>query len=869
MKKLNGYFALIIFILSLLLQYKDCNASDYEPQINSLQEQGGAYYASAPQCTSGLTEIIVSIVVIYVAGKDFILPAVFGLMFGSPSPFQKAIYTAQIAIGSTMILGTALSMSTSLQCFFAFVMDPRLTDKDDGISFLNSNGKPVLNRWEADYAPYSSKIKVCARPIMIPYVNLIGLGNNFSCYGTTNKWMVGKSPDEQLNNFYDGAKTFLCPEEWRFHKYRPEIRVDPADNKKEKYAKLGNMESEETGGDQEKEAMKSILDMRRNTGPLICKTQEAGDEFSIHGFKYRIIKAGPKICAQLQGLGDIPSISGRFIVGCHYGPPAPPAPMCEASMPIYLTNNLGVPAIDHATGEKIVVDYDNSACFSCYINDSCYNKSAIHSRAVVPVSSYIMECLHSTLNAVIFGCADSTGVRKDGMLYEANKNFKNLTYIALLLSVIFLAMKILFTNVLPKLSELFTYVFKVGVVLFFVNGVTEDSGMQWLYKQLTTISGGLGDIFLRAASFRNDVCSYQDNMYLDSDTSGKEIGNYIYLKPFDYLDCRVFFYLGGTLLGNDQSIPSNFGEVLIQLAPRLLMIIFPLFGLFDPIAFIVSLLLALFSILIISMVIWIVSLMVLSMILLFFLVLISPLIVPMVLFGYTKPIFDNWTKELVGYTLFPAMIFLFFGFILSIFDIKMLGKTIFEPYELSIFGRKAYYYVFEKISCSGSSSDPRCKSCAEVMVSTDSCDGCDPKALVCQFRGFYTSKSTTLWGQGNIIPEKSGEFFLGLLESMGYIILMALIFVTMLNTIAFLIGRLSGGSRSIYKIISQAISPMTMFMTISGKFASFSTGGMRKIWNVSRGSGASKPDEKKNQNPPSNTSSGKTPGTTVSGGGTK
>jgi hypothetical protein len=860
-------------MLFLFAQYKNCYAAEDENlQMDSLQEQGGGYFASKADCSSGFTEIIIGVLAIYVAVKSFIAPAVFDLTLGSPSPIQKAIDAAQITIGVAIITGTAIGMSSSLQCFFAFVMDPRVTNGDDGVSYKDSKGRPVANRWEADYAKYSSKITVCARPIMIPYVNLLGAGKNFSCYNTTNKWSIDGAP----NQFYDGAKTFLCPEEWRFHGYGAEAGEDKNDNnKEEKYATLGNKQSDaEDSGDEKKETLKKILDMKRHLGPLECQVRKVGDRFSIHGFQYAIIKAGAKLCAQLEGLGGF-SLTGNFIVGCHYGPPAPPAPMCEESEEEYIKNPDGTNAIDPLTNKPILIGWDNSKCFSCYISDSCYSKSKMHSKAIVPAASYIMECLHSTLDKMIFGCANAAGGKDEGMLAIANRNFKNITYLAAVLAVIFFAIKILATNVFPKLSETFLFIFKIGLVMFFANGVTEDEGMQWLYKQLQRVSGGLGDILLRASTFRNDVCNFTDNMYESiTITPGGELiepeiliepgiidnksssgagtnsshGSYAYLKPFDLLDCRVFFYLGGAIIGNDENVPSNFWELLGQAAPRLLMIIFPLFGLLDPIAMLISFVLLMFAILIIAMAVWIVSLMVLSLVVLFFLVFISPLVVPMILFGYTKNIFDAWLKELVSYCLFPPFVFLFFGFITSIFDTRMLGATQFEPKPVTVFSRKAYYYAFKKITCTTNSSDPRCKSCADVMVDIADCDGCDPQALVCRFRGFNTSKSMTLWGQGNIIPEKSDEFFVDLLESIGYVLLMAVIFVSMLNTIAFLIARLTGGSRSIYTIIRYGISPMTTFGKLSGKLASFSFGPTKALWKSLRGSGA-KAEAKKTELP--------------------
>ena len=202
MKKIIKYFPLMVFILFLFAQYKTCYAADDASRIDALQEQGGGYFATKANCTSGMSEIIIGVLTIYLAGKNLILPGLKDLIFGS-SLQKKATGAAYLALGGGMIAVVALGMSSSLQCFFAFVMDPRVTRNDDGASFLNEKEQRVQNRWEADFAKYSSVIRVCARPIMIPYVNLIGVANNFSCYRTTSKWYTGNVFDGKDNDFYE------------------------------------------------------------------------------------------------------------------------------------------------------------------------------------------------------------------------------------------------------------------------------------------------------------------------------------------------------------------------------------------------------------------------------------------------------------------------------------------------------------------------------------------------------------------------------------------------------------------------------------------------------------------------------------------
>ena len=44
---------------------------------------------------------------------------------------------------------------------------------------------------------------------------------------------------------------------------------------------------------------------------------------------------------------------------------------------------------------------------------------------------------------------------------------------------------------------------------------------------------------------------------------------------------------------------------------------------------------------------------------------------------------------------------------------------------------------------------------------------------------------------------------------------MSIIFMTLVTTVAFLVAKVVGGSRSLYEIIQNGVSPMTAFMKVS------------------------------------------------------
>ena len=846
MNKLKKLFALLSFILYLFIGTTNLIAADDDDSlyIDSGKEQGGGFFATAPECTNGMPEAIVAAITLIIAGKNFIIPGLISLATGA-SGVGKVIAITRIGIGTAMIGVVAVSFSTSFQCFFSFVQDPITYQDDDKTKSMlkeKKGGQPgemqaTNSRWEAAGVPYSKNISVCARPIF-PYLSLIGLisGDSYSCYGTNSKWGVD-------NKFYDGPKAFLCPEEWRYHGYRAEIKEDSEDKKKEKFVIPGNgQEGETAGSDEKSKFMRDLLDMRQHDGPLKCYTANAGETFSLHGFKYKIIKMGAKLCAKLQGIslpGDamIPSFTGGFIVGCHYTTPDDPSPLCDKSEKVFLKEKKKNPngsifidpdtekpvfinTINPSTGEPIIIDYDNSKCFSCFVGESCHSATSGHSKAVLPLTSYIMECVHNTIKNVMFGCVDSTTMQRpkdSGLLYMANKELIKITYILITLAVVLFGYKILFSNNLPKNNEMVMFLLKIAVVLYMVHGTSENNGQQWLYNRIQQLSSGLGALVMRASVDNTGICHFTDELYQVT-TQGNTPGlsrDLSYIKPYDIMDCLLFFYIGGALVGYDHSKNIDFGEILANSLPRLFMIIMPLFAIFDLTAFIVALALFFFAIMVISIATWFISLMVLSTIMLFFLILISPIVLPMMLFGYTKSFFDNWIKEVMAYTLFPPLLFLFFGLMLAIFNAKMFGETKFSTIDVNIMGRNAKHSVFTEVTCDKGSTIPVCKSCEKFMIEPKNCDGCDPASLACQIRVLNIKKGSTQWSQGTLFAEKSANFFVNMLESVGYIILMAVIFMTLVTTVAFLVAKVVGGSRSLYEIIQNGISPMTAFMKVS------------------------------------------------------
>lgn len=808
--------------------FADQNSQEY----NAAFANGGLFYASKPQC-GGLTEATALLAVV----KPIFKMA----MAGAKNLKKKNYKTGSIQLGIAVVGTTAFvaSASNAWQCYFSFVRDPVAFSDNSNPSSSNpifvqeddveegpkkdASGKIITtaNRYEALRVPYSDYLTVCARS-PLPYITdaisrtpilnyLIGaiasVGSYsatdftrkaFSCYGQD------VDPDDEENLYFDGKNSFLCPEEWRVHNYKYELIMD---SKTESIAKKAIV------SDEKMVRLSDFLVMKQNNGPLQCKTGAVGQTLKLHNYNYKIVKMGGKICARLIGL-DVMVTSlalQSYIVGCHYKKPDDLAPMCAKSNPIYVK--------DPITGEDVVIDYDNSECFSCYVSDSCYRQSALHAKSIFPVTSHIAECMQSSLSSVLFGCQknnnSSGGVQTQigpGMLTIAHQNLSKISMILISLAIAIFAIRITLAGHIPQVGEVVMFAMKIGIVLFFTYGSLGSKGMLWTYSNILNLSSGLSKMMLDTLANQNGVCKFNDQDY--SVISNQNIfyqKNYSFLKPFDILDCNMFFYLGGSLLGYKDAEASSW-EGLVNIMPKIIAlsstVLLVIFTILDP----AGILLLFFSIFILTLIISIVSLIMISMLFLALLVLISPLIIPSLLFNYSKSFFDGWLKEIFAYTMISPFLYLFLVLMISTFNKPILGETQFKRIEKDIHGRNVIHFGYEKLDCNGGDKSKNlCKNCLDKVSDSSICDGCDIEALACKTRFTKLHFKNVFFGILAVNAENRGDFALNMLSNAGYLLIMSLLYLTIMRALIMVIARALGGSRTMYALAREGSDPLSQF----------------------------------------------------------
>jgi type IV secretion system protein VirB6 len=308
-------------------------------------------------------------------------------------------------------------------------------------------------------------------------------------------------------------------------------------------------------------------------------------------------------------------------------------------------------------GCKYTVSNDVVASNSsdCYVADSCYNQGSQNSKALIPMTAQVMQCLRDSVEKVFVTsaqCVDRvTNEPRVNILSYLQNALRKAVLAALTLYVIFFGVRIALGEELPRKSEVFIFIIKMLLVLYFSVGIKVGSA-----SGIETYQDGLRDILLPGA-FK--IANSLSNMLLQGGSSNGLCyfdpatypAGYSYLALWDSLDCRVAVYLGIT---NPNS-----------LATMILGMVFPL--LFS-LQIIFAIFCALFAIYFLSMAIYFVNTFMISVVASAFMVYLAPIFVPLALFRVTRTYFDSWYTIFLSFVMQPVVIASFLALVLTVFD---------------------------------------------------------------------------------------------------------------------------------------------------------------------------------------------------------
>ncbi len=348
----------------------------------------------------------------------------------------------------------------------------------------------------------------------------------------------------------------------------------------------------------------------------------------------------------------------------------------------------------HINENTISSPYFSNACFD-FIGDSKnsygYDTGIIagsQKHFTAPIAQCIRETLENVFNnkaghtrcATVGEYPDAQGrcftdhyVYKKGFNVDYQRSFfvyiqdniRDIIKLIITVSVILQGMKILLTGKPVKLPEMFVYVVKIALVLFFVtSNAWQGFFFEGVYNASTTIANIVTNIRTSPSESKQDGCQFGSitasdgkKTVVSSYPQGKE-----YIAIFDTLDCKIARYLG---FGPSATVATVAKLVLASYFT-------------GPIGIYFAILTMIFGIFMIIIAIRTLHIFLTSAFAIILMIYVSPITITAALFKKTEGIFNKWFPQLISFTLQPVILFAYIGFLITIFETLVTGSATFS-----------------------------------------------------------------------------------------------------------------------------------------------------------------------------------------------
>ncbi len=249
---------------------------------------------------------------------------------------------------------------------------------------------------------------------------------------------------------------------------------------------------------------------------------------------------------------------------------------------------------------------------------------------------------------------------------------QQIVFAVLTLYICILALKIMISPNPPQRGEWIIYIFKFALVLYIATGdIWYDNNSLYqgkkgngLYPALLDTTQQIADLFMQARSASDlvDMCYYN---YEGSNVLSQRViatpTMKVQMTVWDYLDCTLINYL-------------NFNSCKYSITGMVAMWFITTAIWAGGSGILLAIVTFIYSIMLLIVVFRFVHITILAMFTITILVLVSPLILCFFLFEYTKQITQQWAKMLLGYTLYPGLLFAFVALMLATFDSVFYGN---------------------------------------------------------------------------------------------------------------------------------------------------------------------------------------------------
>lgn len=306
-------------------------------------------------------------------------------------------------------------------------------------------------------------------------------------------------------------------------------------------------------------------------------------------------------------------------------------------------------------------------------------------------SAPVTQCMKETLENIFFNKAghsrcllegdhpDSRGICSKGNAYKKGDFVKNQSFFTklqsileptvkmiLTLSIVFYGLKTLVGQGQIQSKELFMYIIKIGLVMYFATGdAWQTMFFDGVYSSSTVFAQMVFKLQTPDEDNKRDGCQF-GNL---TDYSGKIIGSAAkypegkeYLAIFDTLDCKMARYLGFGPEASTSNLALLVAAGWITGAA----------GIYFSIALLA------FGIILISATIRVIHIFLSSFFAILLMVYVSPLAITCSLFAKTNGIFKGWINQLLSYVLQPMILLAYIAIFISILDKTLIGSATFH-----------------------------------------------------------------------------------------------------------------------------------------------------------------------------------------------
>ena len=292
-------------------------------------------------------------------------------------------------------------------------------------------------------------------------------------------------------------------------------------------------------------------------------------------------------------------------------------------------------------------------------------------------TSTVVGCLQDLLTKTFI---EPTNNGRDSFFATVQTKLRDIVMAVLTLYVAMVGIKIMSSPNPPPRGEFIMYILKFALVAYFALGnvwsSTNGGHKDGLYHSLINVSPQIASFFMSAQNYNDPVglCKYHhngDELLKERPITASFVGNTV--KPteggqgnvimtvWDLIDCKLANYL-------------NLGSCKYSLSGLFVIWFIPVALFSGANGFLLMVLCFIYLLMLLLIVFKFVHTFILSLFVITILVLVAPLMLCFALFEYTKSIFQSWMKNLLGYMLYPGLMFAFIALMLATFDSIFYGN---------------------------------------------------------------------------------------------------------------------------------------------------------------------------------------------------